>query len=54
MYLKIGLVLLAAWLLGRLGLFDIGQLLHLLLIGGLMMLLLALATAERAPAGPRK
>lgn len=41
MFFKIALVLLISWLLGMLGVFDIGQAQHVLLLAGLLFLLLA-------------
>jgi hypothetical protein len=40
MLLKAALGVLAAWLVGVLGLYDVGELVHVLLLAGLMMLLL--------------
>ena len=45
---KIGLVLLAVWLLGVLGVYSVGTIVHVLLLVGLMMLLLALVQARDA------
>lgn len=39
MLLKIALVLLVAWAIGVLGVYEIGDLVHVLLLGGLMLLL---------------
>jgi hypothetical protein len=41
MYFRISLVLLIAWLLGVVGVYALGQLVHVLLLVGLMCLLLA-------------
>jgi hypothetical protein len=53
MLLKLGLVLLGAWLLGMLGVYQLGQNVHFLLLVGLMLLLLgflkARETAGKAP-----
>lgn len=53
MLLKIGLVLLAGWLLGMLGVYQLGQNVHILLLVGLMLLFLgflkARDAASRAP-----
>jgi hypothetical protein len=48
MLLKVAFVLLVAWLAGVSGLFDIGALVHVLLLGGLMLLLLGLLGARDA------
>jgi hypothetical protein len=50
MLFKTALVLLVAWLLGVLGVYSVGQLVHLLLLGGLMLLLLAFLKARDAAA----
>ncbi len=57
MLFKIALALLAVWLLGVLGLYTIGDLVHVLLLGGLFLLLLAFlrardAAGRRAVSGP--
>jgi hypothetical protein len=44
----IALVLLAAWLLGVLGLYTIGDLVHVLLLGGLGLLAIAFLRARDA------
>ena len=53
MLLKIGLVLLVAWLLGIVGVYQVGQGVHVFLLVGLMLLLLgflkARDSAGRAP-----
>ena len=54
MLLNIGLVLLLAWAIGVLGVYDIGQVVHAFLLGGLMLLLLGFVkaretTTARAP-----
>jgi hypothetical protein len=58
MLLKIGLVLLAGWLLGLIGVYRIGDLFHVLLLVALMLLLLgflhARDAAVRAAAGETK
>ena len=48
MLAKVGLVLVAAWLAGMLGVFDIGDAVHGLLLAGLMLLLLALLKARES------
>ena len=48
MLFKIALVLLAAWLLGVLGVYRAGDLVHVLLLVGLMLLLLAFLRARDA------
>jgi len=48
MLLKIGLVLLVAWLLGIVGLYRLGQNVHFLLLVGLMLLLLGFLKARDA------
>ena len=50
MLLKIAFVLLIAWLLGVLGLYRIGDLVHVLLLVGLMLLLLGALKARDAAA----
>ena len=50
MLLKIAFVLLIAWLLGVLGLYRIGDLVHVLLLVGLMLLLLGALRARDAAA----
>jgi hypothetical protein len=57
MLFKIALALLAVWLLGVLGLYTIGDLVHVLLLVGLGLLLLAFlrardAAARRVVSGP--
>ena len=58
MLLTLALLLLAAWLLGVVGLYDVGTLVHVLLLVGLMFLLLGLlkgrdaATRRRSNSGP--
>jgi hypothetical protein len=59
MLLKIALVLMAAWLGGLLGLYDIGDTVHVFFLVGGMLLLLALVkgrdaalTASRRPDDP--
>jgi hypothetical protein len=51
MLLKIGLVLLLAWLLGIVGVYRLGQNVHFLLLVGLMLLLLGFLKARDATAG---
>jgi hypothetical protein len=48
MILKIGLVLLAVWLLGMLGAYQMGQAIHIFLLVGLMLLLLGVLKARDA------
>ena len=48
MLLKIAFVLLIAWLLGVLGLYRIGDLVHVLLLGGLWLFLLGALKARDA------
>ena len=48
MLLKISLVLLAVWLLGVLGVYNAGDLVHVLLLIGLMLLLLGALRARDA------
>ena len=48
MLFKIGLVLLVCWLLGVGGAYDLGQLVHLQLLAGLMCLLLGALRARDA------
>ena len=50
MLFKIAFVLLALWLLGVLGLYTAGDLVHVLLLVGLMLLLVALLRARDASA----
>jgi hypothetical protein len=51
MLLKAALLLLVAWLLGVVGVYNVGTLVHVLLLVGLMLLLLAVARGLQAPAG---
>jgi hypothetical protein len=54
MLLKIALLLLVGWLLGVLGLYDIGDAVHvLLLVGGMLLLLGALKARDAAAAASR-
>ena len=46
MLFKVALVLLTAWLLGVLGVYRVGDLVHILLLVGLMLLLLAFLKAR--------
>ncbi len=48
MLFKVAVVLLVAWLIGVVGLFDVGELLHVLLLVGLMLFFLALLRARDA------
>jgi hypothetical protein len=48
MLFKTGVVLLAAWLLGILGLYRLGELVHVLLLVGLLLLLLAVVKSREA------
>jgi hypothetical protein len=48
MLFKIAVVLLIAWLLGVLGVYRVGDLVHVLLLVGLMLLLLAFVKAREA------
>jgi hypothetical protein len=48
MLFRIGLVLLAAWLLGLAGVYHIGDLFHVFLLVGLMLLLLGFLHARDA------
>ena len=50
MLLNAALLVLAAWLLGALGLYDVGPLIHVLLLAGLMMFLLAVLKGRDAAA----
>ena len=53
MLLKVALLLLLAWLLGVVGIFDAGTLVHVLLLVGLMLLLLGILKArDSAAKGP--
>ena len=55
MLLKIAMVLLAAWLLGVLGVYSIGDRVHvLLLVGGLLLLLGLLRARDAALAAARE
>ena len=49
--LRIAFILLIAWLLGVLGLYSIGDLVHVLLMVGLMLLLMGALRARDAAAG---
>lgn len=56
MILKVAFVLLVVWAIGVFGVYDIGDLTHVFLLGGLMMLMLGLLRARDATAagaGPR-
>jgi hypothetical membrane protein len=48
MLFGIALVLLAAWVLGLVGVYNVGDLVHVLLLVGLMLLLLAFLRARDA------
>ena len=48
MLLKAALLILTIWLVGVLGLYEAGSLVHVLLLGGLMMLLLGTLKARDA------
>lgn len=48
MLLKVALLVLAVWLAGVLGLYTAGDLVHVLLLVGLMMLLLGVLKAREA------
>ena len=48
MLVTIALVLLGIWLVGLIGLYNVGDLVHVLLLVGLMLLLLAFAKARDA------
>ena len=50
MVFKIAIVLLAAWLLGVLGLYNIGDAVHVLLLVGLMLFMIAFLKAREAAA----
>jgi len=51
MLFKIALLLLFVWLLGVLGVYDVGTLVHVPLLVGLMLLLLAFLKARDAAEG---
>lgn len=53
MLLKAALLLLIAWLLGIVGVYNIGSLVHVLLLVGLMLLLLGMLKARDAATGTR-
>jgi hypothetical protein len=50
MLIKVGLVLLAVWFLGLVGVYRIGDLFHICLLVGLMLLLLGFLRARDAAA----
>ena len=56
MLFKVALVLLTSWVLGLVGVYNVGDLVHVLLLIGLMLLLLAFVRARdavrRAAGGP--
>ena len=54
MLLKIAFALLAAWLLGLLGLYRIGDVVHMLLLVGGLFFLLAVAKARDASAARQR
>ena len=56
MLFKAAIALLAIWLLGMVGVYRVGDLAHIFLLIGLMLLLLAMLKARDAaprPSGPR-
>ena len=53
MLLKAAILLLIAWLLGIVGVYDVGSLVHVLLLVGLMLLLLGMLQARDAAARRR-
>ena len=56
MLFKVAIALLAIWLLGTFGVYRVGDLTHVFLLVGLMLLLLAMLKARDAalrPPGPR-
>ena len=52
MLFKASLVLLAIWLLGLVGVYRVGELVHVFLLVGLMLLLLAMLKARDAALRP--
>lgn len=48
MLVKIALVLLGTWVLGLVGVYNVGDLIHVLLLVGLLLLLLAFGKAREA------
>ena len=46
MLFKIAIVLLSVWIIGVVGLFEVGDLVHVLLLGGLWLLLMAFVKAR--------
>jgi hypothetical protein len=54
MLFKIALVLLVAWVAGTLGIYDIGEAVHALLLAGLLLVLLSFARARDAAAASRR
>jgi hypothetical membrane protein len=52
MLFKAALVLLAGWLLGLVGVYPVGDLVHVFLLVGLMLLLLAMLKARDAALRP--
>ena len=50
MLFKTGIALLVAWLLGVIGLYSVGRIIHVLLLTGLLLLLMALAKGHDAAA----
>ena len=54
MLLKAALVLLFVWLLGVAGIFDVGTLIHVLLLVGLMLLLLGFLKGRDAAARAKR
>ena len=53
MLFRVAFVLLIAWLLGVLGVYRAGDLVHVLLLVGLMLLLLAFVRAREAAVRPQ-
>ena len=53
MLFKAALVVLAIWLLGLIGVYRVGDLVHVFLLVGLMLLLLAMLKARDAALRPR-
>jgi hypothetical protein len=53
MLLKLAALLLIAWLLGVVGLYDVGTLVHVLLLVGLMLLLLGVLKGRDVAVGRR-
>lgn len=53
MLVKAALLLLLAWFLGVIGLYDVGSLVHVLLLVGLLVLMLAVLKARDSAASGR-